>query len=88
MSFTSEWYADPPRLRPNPKAAPPYYGGGSGLIRAGGTQTPRGHPTPRHRKVVRCFRHQVLVRMTLRLYSALGYSQNSARDLRCALNGA
>ena len=26
--------------------------------------------------------------MTLRLYSALSYSQNSARDLRCALNGA
>ena len=27
-------------------------------------------------------------KMTLRLYSALSYSQNSARDLRCALNGA
>ena len=26
--------------------------------------------------------------MTLRLYCALSYSQNSARDLRCALNGA
>ena len=26
--------------------------------------------------------------MTLRLYGALSYSQNSARDLRCALNGA
>ena len=26
--------------------------------------------------------------MTLRLYGALNYSQNSARDLRCALNGA
>ena len=26
--------------------------------------------------------------MTLRLYSALNYSQNSARDLRCAVNGA
>ena len=26
--------------------------------------------------------------MTLRLYAALNYSQNSARDLRCALNGA
>ena len=25
--------------------------------------------------------------MTIRLYSALSYSQNSARDLRCALNG-
>ena len=24
--------------------------------------------------------------MTLRLYTALSYSQNSARDLRCALN--
>ena len=27
-------------------------------------------------------------KMTLRLYGALNYSQNSARDLRCALNGA
>ena len=27
-------------------------------------------------------------KMTLRLYSALSYSQNSARDLRCALYGA
>ena len=27
-------------------------------------------------------------KMTLRLYGALSYSQNSARDLRCALNGA
>ena len=26
--------------------------------------------------------------MTLRLYGALSYSQNSARDLRCQLNGA
>ena len=26
--------------------------------------------------------------MTLRLYGALSYSPNSARDLRCALNGA
>ena len=26
--------------------------------------------------------------MTLRLYGALSYSQNSARDLRCALNRA
>ena len=26
--------------------------------------------------------------MTLRLYGALNYSQNSVRDLRCALNGA
>ena len=26
--------------------------------------------------------------MTLRLYAALNYSQNSAHDLRCALNGA
>ena len=26
--------------------------------------------------------------MTLRLYGALNYSQNRARDLRCALNGA
>ena len=26
--------------------------------------------------------------MTLRLYTALSYSQNSARDLRCALNRA
>ena len=26
--------------------------------------------------------------MTLRLYAALNYSQNSARDLRRALNGA
>ena len=26
--------------------------------------------------------------MTLRLYGAFNYSQNSARDLRCALNGA
>ena len=26
--------------------------------------------------------------MTLRFYGALNYSQNSARDLRCALNGA
>ena len=26
--------------------------------------------------------------MTLRLYGALNYSQNSARDLRCAVNGA
>ena len=26
--------------------------------------------------------------MTLRLYGALNYSPNSARDLRCALNGA
>ena len=26
--------------------------------------------------------------MTLRLYTALNYSQNSARDLRRALNGA
>ena len=26
--------------------------------------------------------------MMLRLYGALSYSQNSARDLRCALNGA
>ena len=26
--------------------------------------------------------------MTLRLYGVLSYSQNSARDLRCALNGA
>ena len=26
--------------------------------------------------------------MTLRLYSALNYGQNSARDLCCALNGA
>ena len=26
--------------------------------------------------------------MALRLYGALSYSQNSARDLRCALNGA
>ena len=26
--------------------------------------------------------------MTLRLYGALSYSQNSARDLRCALSGA
>ncbi len=26
--------------------------------------------------------------MTLRLHSALSYSQNSARDLRCALNRA
>ena len=27
-------------------------------------------------------------KMTLRLYGALSYSQNSARDLRFALNGA
>ena len=27
-------------------------------------------------------------KMTLRLYCALSYSQNSARNLRCALNGA
>ena len=27
-------------------------------------------------------------KMTLRLYAALNYSQNSARDLRRALNGA
>ena len=26
--------------------------------------------------------------MTLRLYGAINYSQNNARDLRCALNGA
>ena len=26
--------------------------------------------------------------MTLRLYGALNYSQNSVRDLRCTLNGA
>ena len=26
--------------------------------------------------------------MTLRLYGALNYSQNSAYDLRCTLNGA
>ena len=26
--------------------------------------------------------------MTLRLYGALSYSQNGARELRCALNGA
>ena len=26
--------------------------------------------------------------MTLRRYGALSYSQNSARDLRCSLNGA
>ena len=26
--------------------------------------------------------------MTLRLYGALSYSENSARDLRCAINGA
>ena len=26
--------------------------------------------------------------MTLRLYGTLNYSQNSVRDLRCALNGA
>ena len=36
----------------------------------------------------RCFRHQVLVRVTLRRYAALNYSQNSAHDLRRALNGA
>ena len=26
--------------------------------------------------------------MTLRLYGAINYSQNNARDLRCTLNGA
>ena len=47
-----------------------------------------GNLTPRPRRTWTVLPPSSVGGMTLRLYSALSYIQNSSRDLRCALNGA